>query len=342
MVSMKQVWTAVLLASCACSTEPRPAPLVCTNSMEGCECGRVGCSCSDDRQCSEGVCNEYSDTCVLERDGMVHVPAGRFAMGCHPDRDPLGDAYPHVPNVPRICEDELYPATPYRQVHVDGFWIDRTEVTKAQYRKCIEAGVCTPPLEWDIEYDDGTQTLVPTPDDRPAGGLTWPQATAFCGWVGKRLPTEAEWEKTARGSDGRKYPWGNEPEPDCSLAIHIWDTPHGYVGCSDTRLAAVGSIPANTSPYGAVDMAGNVEEWTLDSFGSYADLPDTNPIRTGGDDRIRRGCSFQCPTVGGGGYILRTSYRFIGGSDTTWEFLSQGVRCARDERPEDPDQVTVW
>ncbi len=262
---------------------------------------------------------------------MVLVSAGQFLMGCNPDVDPLGDAYPDAANVPRTCEAESRPAVPYRKVDLHGFWIDRTEVTKAEYRKCIDADVCTPPLEWDMEYDDGTQTLVPTPDDRPAGGLTWNQATTFCEWVGKRLPTEAEWEKAARGTDGRKYPWGDSPEPDCGLAIHIWDSPEGSVGCSETRLAAVGSLPANTSPFGAVDMAGNVEEWTLDALGSYADLPDTNPLQTGGPDRIRRGCSFQCPTVGGGGYILRASYRFVGGADSTWEFLSQGVRCARDE-----------
>ena len=262
---------------------------------------------------------------------MVLVSAGQFLMGCNPDVDPLGDAYPDAANVPRTCEDELYPAVPYRKVDLHGFWIDRTEVTKAEYRKCIDADVCTPPLEWDMEDDDGTQTLVPTPDDRPAGGLTWNQASTFCGWVGKRLPTEAEWEKTARGTDGRKYPWGDSPEPDCTLAYHILWTPEGNMGCSETRLAAVGSLPANTSPFGAVDMVGNVEEWTLDALGSYADLPDTNPLQTGGPDRIRRGCSFQCPTVGGGGYILRASYRFVGGADSTWEFLSQGVRCARDE-----------
>lgn len=313
----------------ACQDSPNIKP-TCDDE---CSCRSLGCPCGPMGQCDEGTCSTNSGTCVFLEDGMVLVPAGEFWMGCNPDVDPIGSAFPEA-NVPRTCEDELYPATPYRLVDLDAFWIDRTEVTKGEYRACINSGVCEPPMQWDKEIEAGLETM-PNPDDRPAAGITWSQATTYCAWAEKRLPTEAEWEKAARGREGYKYPWGNTPEPTCELAHHILVVDGVAIGCTEAseNLLAVGSLPANESVFGALDMAGNVTEWTSEGYddpGGYAHLPTKNPHQSQGESRVRRGCSYQCPTVGAGGYILRASFRSLGGPDTTWEFLSQGFRCARD------------
>ena len=322
--------------------DPQPAEPICDDA---CSCHSIGCPCASAGQCDEGSCSPNSGTCIQLDGGMVFVPAGQFWMGCNPEVDPIGSAFPDASGVPRTCEEELYPATPYRLVDLDAFWIDRTEVTKAQYRVCLEAGFCKPPLQWDAEIEVGLETT-PNPDDHPAAGITWSQATSFCAWAGRRLPTEAEWEKAARGRDGRKYPWGDEPEPTCEFANHILSTGASAVSCTDgpKKLLAVGSLPANESVYGALDMTGNVSEWTSEAYddpGGYDHLPSLNPHQVEGESRVRRGCSYQCPTVGAGGYILRTSMRSLGGPDTTWEFLSQGFRCARDaETDMDQDSAT--
>ncbi len=150
---------------------------------------------------------------------------------------------------------------PHLLVSLPGFSIDRLEVTNARYRRCVEAGICPalspPPLYFCPYFTDQVcdeYITNPAYDEYPAivNGLA---ARTYCQWVGKRLPTEAEWEKAARGSDGRYYPWGNE-----------WDesrvTP-------PLRLEPVGSHPAGASPYGALDMVGNAEEWTDSRYTLY-------------------------------------------------------------------------
>jgi len=181
------------------------------------------------------------DTWTRPADGMVmvYVPAGEFLMG---SSDADGQAR----------DDEK----PQHTVYLDAYWIDRTEVTNAQYRKCVEAGACREPECWSVR-------------DQPVVCVGWGDAQAYAAWVGGRLPTEAEWEKAARGMDGRIYPWGNGA-PDCSRA--------NYSSCVG-RPAVVGSYPAGASPYGALDMAGNVWEWVADWYeeGYYARSPDRNP-----------------------------------------------------------------
>jgi formylglycine-generating enzyme required for sulfatase activity len=146
----------------------------------------------------------------------VEVPAGRYPLG----RDP---------------EDE------HDVVHVDAFELARTPVTNAQYARYVETcGVPLPP-HW------------PAPDDHPVTFVDRRDAAAFCAWVGGRLPTEAEWEKAARGTDGRRFPWGDEE--DASRAAVGGDLKHG-------TTSAVGAHPRGASPYGHEDMAGNVWEWT--------------------------------------------------------------------------------
>jgi formylglycine-generating enzyme required for sulfatase activity len=174
---------------------------------------------------------------------MVAVDATPFQMGCVPTADPQ-------------CRPDEMPA---HTVSVSAFQIDRTEVTREQFVSCVQASACDPPsCVWDCSMPG-----------LPAGCIEWSQAKAYCKWVGKRLPTEAEWEKAARGTDGRKYPWGND-EPTCDRA--------NMANCGN-QAAAVGSRESGASPYGALDMAGNVVEMVADWYDAkfYATSPASDP-----------------------------------------------------------------
>jgi formylglycine-generating enzyme required for sulfatase activity len=172
--------------------------------------------------------------------GMLLVPAGEFIMGSS-DSDP--DA----------ADDEK----PQHTVYLDAFYIDETEVTNAQYRACVEAGACNAPADTtDYDHADYAQ--------HPVVYVSWGDADAYCLWAGKRLPAEAEWEKAARGTDGRTYPWGEGI--DCDHAQ--------YSECGG-RTVPVGSKAKGASLYGALDMAGNVWEWVADWYdsGYYSKSP---------------------------------------------------------------------
>ena len=165
--------------------------------------------------------------------GMTYVPAGEFEMGSD-ESDPDAES------------DEF----PRHTVTLAGFWIDQTEVTSAQYALCVADGACresaanhpTYQKLYDDKYNQG---------DYPVGGLYWSDAVDYCAWAGARLPTEAEWEYAARGSEGRIYPWGDDA-PTCELA-QFMECPEGKV--------PVGSHPTGGSWCGALDMAGSVWEW---------------------------------------------------------------------------------
>jgi formylglycine-generating enzyme required for sulfatase activity len=158
------------------------------------------------------------------------VPAGIFAMG-----------------------DGDY--SPQREIFLDAFYIDRFEVTTGRYAKYLAAtGSVRAPDEWDAVALDAASEL-------PVIGVDWNDAAAYCAWAGRRLPTEAEWEKAARGGDGRMYPWGNE-SPSLLRSNYVNTSPEAYKG----GLHKVGSHPAGRSPYGAHDMAGNVNEWVADWY----------------------------------------------------------------------------
>jgi formylglycine-generating enzyme required for sulfatase activity/tRNA A-37 threonylcarbamoyl transferase component Bud32 len=243
-------------------------------------------------------------TQTRSQDGMVmvYVPAGKFSMGSDG-----GDS------------DEK----PVHTVTLDAYWIDRTEVTNAQYRKCVDAGACTAPAGAS-SYTRGSYYGNSSFDAYPVINVDWNQAQAYCRWAGGQLPTEAEWEKAARGTDGRIYPWGNQ-DPDCNRA-NYWGKDGGCVG--DT--SRVGSYPSGASPYGALDMAGNVWEWVADWYATdyYGGSPGENPPGPGsGQYRVLRGGSWYRNANG-----ARCAYRgWI--TPVNWYNFYLGFRCVLSPTP---------
>ena len=226
---------------------------------------------------------------------MVWVGGGEFLMG---SRESEKDA-----------EDDEHPQ---RRVHLDGFWIDKCEVTVGEYRRFCQATgrEMTKAPRWGWI------------NDHPVVNVTWDDAAAYAKWAEKRLPTEAEWEKAARGTDGRKYPWGNEEPGDgrCNLS----GSKDGY-----ERTAPVGRYPSGASPYGCLDMAGNVWEWCADWYdpGYYKSGPTRNPPGpSSGVSRVLRGGSWsnyarytRCANRN----LIHPTLRSVSGF---------GFRCARDSR----------
>jgi formylglycine-generating enzyme required for sulfatase activity len=237
---------------------------------------------------------------------MLLIPAGPFWMGC----DPANDAE---------CTDS---EKPLHTVNLDAYYIDKYEVTNALYQACVDAGSCPPP--WNTSsstrssyYGDPDFALF------PVVYVSWDEASKYCQWRGARLPTEAEWEKAARGDqDTRKYPWGNE-EPNCSLAN--FKKEDGYC-VGDTE--EVGNYTFGASPYGTMDMAGNVMEWVADWFGQdyYATFPAEAwpPNPQGPEIRDYR-------VLRGGAWFTEVSY--LPAAKRAWyipeaRFNNYGFRCA--------------
>ncbi len=173
---------------------------------------------------------------------MVCVPAGNFEMGA---------AFAMVYGVP--VDPPEVPAHPVT-ISVT-FWLDETAVTAAAYGDCVDAGECMVP----VAAQHPTLTYeVPGKENHPINGMNWYQAKQYCEWLGKRLPTEAEWEFAARGDDGRYFPWGN----DVTTCSHVVAE-----GCGEPAgTGAVGSKPLGASPFGALNMADNVMEWCSDYY----------------------------------------------------------------------------
>jgi formylglycine-generating enzyme required for sulfatase activity len=226
---------------------------------------------------------------ALPRDAVVHVPEGKFMMGSTD-----GDA------------DEQ----PVTEVHVAAFDIDLTEVTVGAYRACVDAGKCTPPdtglyCNWDK----------PGRDRHPVNCVDWQQALAYCAFVGKRLPTEQEWEFAGRGTDGRKFPW-KYGQPESQVC---WNGDGNDLGRSNRQgTCSVGRYPAGASPVGALDMAGNVWEWTADAYCSSYD---------------GKGCSQDRKVIRGGGWN-NVKANYVRAQDRSQELVKArndnvGFRCAR-------------
>ena len=267
------------------------------------------------------------DTWTRSADGMVmvYVPPGEFEMGSDDDA---------VDYAQELCNEEYGDCTagwfkdeqPAHTVSLDGFWMDRTEVSNAQYRLCVEAGACEAPGEAssrtrDVYYGDSAY------DDYPVIYVGWHQAAAYCEWAGGRLPTEAEWEYAARGPEGRAFPWGetfdgarlNYCDVNCELDWKDAEVDDGY---ADT--APVGSYPAGASWCGAQDLAGNVWEWVADWYEEYSSERQVNPTGpSSGRLRGQRGGSWNNESVD-----TRGAYRSRNSPDG--QSYNAGFRCARD------------
>ena len=195
-------------------------------------------------------------TMVSPKDDMVmmYVPAGEFLMG----------------SVKSDIKAQSY-EKPQHKVYLDAFWIDRTEITNAQYARCVSERYCLAPSNKSSSSYESSLTRKSYYDNSvyaeyPVIYVSWQDAANYCTWAGRRLPSEAEWEKAARGMEGAIYPWGNT-SPNCKLANYYDNLASSY--CVN-NTSAVGSYPDGASPYGVMDMAGNVQEWVNDWFrGDY-------------------------------------------------------------------------
>lgn len=232
---------------------------------------------------------------------MVFVPAGEFSMGSE-----MGDA------------DER----PVHPVYLDAFYIDMYEVTNAHFRLCVDAGACLPPAKAGSSTRAGYYDN-PDFNDFPVMYVSWEMARAYCAWRGAELPTEAQWEKTARGTDGRTYPWGEGI--DCQRANYYHKEGTDFTACvGDTTR--VGSYESGQSPYGAYDMTGNVWEWVADWYGAsyYRESPLNNPPGPeSGNARVVRGGAWQFSD-----YLVRATRRYW--FDPSNALENVGFRCARE------------
>lgn len=232
---------------------------------------------------------------------MVYIPGGGFLMGSTEKDGRVGMT---------VGVDEI----PQHEVTIKGFYMDRYEITVGEFKRFLETTGHKTPRIW---TDQDWVKIYPVPEDRhPMNGVSWYDADAYCRWAGKRLPTEEEWEKAARGTDGRQWPWGNEP----NLPSHVRaNTQEAGVGWT----MPVGSYPEGVSPYGVYDMTGNVMEWTSSWYQPY---PGSTLEREafGEKYKVLKGGAWENPSVPLG----RAAYRHSVAPQ--WDHPGHGFRCARD------------
>lgn len=258
-------------------------------------------------------------TRISEVDQMVqvYVPSGEFLMGAADKEAKIS-----------LEGGRAYPEIPQHTVYLDGYWIDKYEVSNGKYALCVDAGVCQPPF-LSSSYTYAEYFGNPNYSNYPVIWVSWYQARGYCEWAGRRLPTEAEWEKAARGTDERRYPWGNDPlsaeranfcDIDCPLS-HA--NPAYNDGYPDT--APVGSFLAGVSPYGALDMAGNVWEWTSTLVQPYPyDAADGREDLDSTGERVWRGGPWS-----NGVWWMRSAIRYR--SVPFYWYYNLGFRCASSE-----------
>jgi len=274
--------------------------------------------------------HRLGDTWTRPADGatMVYAPSGEFQMGSTlaQARYALALCKAAVPGISLgVCRATSFDdERPAHTVALDGFWIDRTEVTNGQYQRCADAGHCLPPVEtgsYTREWYYGN----PAYDDYPVVWVTQAQAADYCAWAGGLLPTEAEWEYAARGPEGRLFPWGDEfdgtrlnyCDASCATGIKDETVNDGYA-----ETAPVGSFPSGISWCGALDMAGNVREWVADWFAYYSSERQENPTgpSSGRTHSPRGGCWLDTPV------ITRSTNR--GQNTIDYSRHKVGFRCA--------------
>jgi len=283
---------------------------------------------------------EAGDVWVNPKDDMemVYVAPGEFRLGTSDAQiDAWVKEHPEREGKPRLFADEQ----PQCRVNLPGYWIGRTEVTNAQYLRFVLATSHRAPEHLkDGQIPSGLENF-------PVVFVDWEDARAYCEWAGGRLPSELEWEKAARGGDGRAFPWGNEWDAkrcrnfellvgrrcgtdEWYLAGAAWLSSHDPV--REEGPAAVGSYPAGVSPYGCLDMAGNVWEWCADRYDKNAyqryAKGDLTPPKSG-DYKMLRGGSwsfFDNPPT-----YFRCAFRFSSRPDVRYDYI--GFRCARAGAP---------
>jgi len=244
--------------------------------------------------------------------GMVRIPAGAFIMGSTQAQvDAAFEACQKAHN--NGCDKKWYEAEmPQHTVNLGEYSIDEYEVVNGQYANCVTAGKCTVPHETKSWTRDNYYNN-PEFANYPVIYVDWTQAKNYCEFVGKRLSTEAEWEKAARGTDGRIYPWGNNGPNETLLNYN------GKVG--DTTK--VGSYPSGASPFGGLDMAGNVWEWTSSDYKAYPYIAnDTHEELLSNSNKVIRGGSFDYDDIG-----TRSARRHA--NDPTATNNNLGFRCAQ-------------
>jgi eukaryotic-like serine/threonine-protein kinase len=252
---------------------------------------------------------------------MILIPAGEFQMGCDPKQ-----------NGGNVCKADTLPLHP---VYLDDYYIDKFEVTNAQYAECVNAGYCK-----------ASSLTSNDPDyaNHPVNYVDYLDAKAYCTWAGKRLPTEAEWEKAARGTSPRAFPWG-EQKPDLKLSNFCYSSDLNE--CYQRGTDEVGSHPDGVSPYGVHDMAGNVSEWVSDYYGAkyYNTSPYENPQGPDAEDSdqmcyLAGACKLQIVLRGGSHFStienITTAFR-----ETVVEggYHMYGIRCASDTQFPEPNKV---
>ena len=247
---------------------------------------------------------------------MVLIPEGPFIMGSRGNGGDEG-----ILGVD-VGVDQL----PQREVFLKTFYIDKYEVTVREYKKFAKATEHPLPALLTTDTDTNTDTkkkwaeavkYPPIEDDFPINDVPYMDAESYCKWAGKRLPTEEEWEKAARGTDGRLYPWGNDKKIGKANTIE-WSK-------EKVAAVAVGSFPTDVSPYGVYDMAGNIMEWTSSWYEAYPGSKLKRP-QFGKKYKVMKGGAWMGPMTP----FARASHRYAAGGTERNHHPHFGMRCAKD------------